>query len=73
VTGLVVVDATWKRRFRSWEVQRDPPEVMRSDTEVAFNNPQMSPRADALLPSDLLGEATLGRGRSYPTEYWMPP
>ncbi|CAG8169213.1 unnamed protein product [Penicillium nalgiovense] len=34
----------------------DPPEVMRSDTEVAFNNPQMSPRADALLPSDLLGD-----------------
>ncbi|KAJ5515117.1 Fibronectin type III [Penicillium fimorum] len=34
----------------------DPPEIMRSDTEVAFNNPQMSPRADALLPSDLLGD-----------------
>ena len=34
----------------------DPPEIMRSDSEVAFNNPQMSPRADALLPSDLLGD-----------------
>ncbi|KAJ5767353.1 uncharacterized protein N7511_004969 [Penicillium nucicola] len=34
----------------------DPPEIMRSDAEVAFNNPQMSPRADALLPSDLLGD-----------------
>lgn len=34
----------------------DPPEIMRSDTETAFNNPQMSPRADALLPSDLLGD-----------------
>ncbi|CAG7977079.1 unnamed protein product [Penicillium salamii] len=34
----------------------DPPEVMRSDSEVTFNNPQMSPRADALLPSNLLGD-----------------
>ncbi|KAJ5126813.1 hypothetical protein N7448_007592 [Penicillium atrosanguineum] len=34
----------------------DPPEIMRSDMEVSFNNPQMSPRADALLPSDLLGD-----------------
>ncbi|KAJ6104902.1 Fibronectin type III [Penicillium sp. IBT 16267x] len=34
----------------------DPPEIMRSDAEAAFNNPQMSPRADALLPSDLLGD-----------------
>ncbi|KAJ5682685.1 Fibronectin type III [Penicillium macrosclerotiorum] len=34
----------------------DPPEIMRSDMESAFNNPQMSPRADALLPSDLLGD-----------------
>lgn len=34
----------------------DPPEMMRSDAEVAFSNPQMSPRADALLPSDLLGD-----------------
>lgn len=34
----------------------DPPEVMRSDMEASFNNPQMSPRADALLPSDLLGD-----------------
>ncbi|KAJ5131251.1 Fibronectin type III [Penicillium bovifimosum] len=34
----------------------EPPEIMRSDTEVAFNNPQMSPRAGALLPSDLLGD-----------------
>ncbi|KAJ5161799.1 hypothetical protein N7492_007191 [Penicillium capsulatum] len=37
----------------------DPPEMMRSDTETAFNNPQMSPRADALLPSDLLGDEEL--------------
>ncbi|KAJ5725361.1 Fibronectin type III [Penicillium malachiteum] len=34
----------------------DPPEIMRSDAETAFSNPQMSPRADALLPSDLLGD-----------------
>lgn len=34
----------------------DPPEIMRSDMETSFNNPQMSPRADALLPSDLLGD-----------------
>lgn len=34
----------------------DPPEIMRSDAEAAFSNPQMSPRADALLPSDLLGD-----------------
>lgn len=34
----------------------DPPEMMRSDAEPAYNNPQMSPRADALLPSDLLGD-----------------
>lgn len=34
----------------------DPPEIMRSDMEASFNNPQMSPRADALLPSDLLGD-----------------
>ncbi|KAJ5901748.1 hypothetical protein N7495_002276 [Penicillium taxi] len=34
----------------------DPPEFMRSDVEAAFSNPQMSPRADALLPSDLLGD-----------------
>ncbi|OKP06281.1 hypothetical protein PENSUB_6271 [Penicillium subrubescens] len=34
----------------------DPPEIMRSDAEAGFNNPQMSPRADALLPSDLLGD-----------------
>ncbi|KAJ5819306.1 hypothetical protein N7474_004897 [Penicillium riverlandense] len=34
----------------------DPPEIMRSDMETTFNNPQMSPRADALLPSDLLGD-----------------
>ncbi|KAJ5089369.1 hypothetical protein N7532_008053 [Penicillium argentinense] len=34
----------------------DPPEIMRSDMETSFNNPQMSPRADAFLPSDLLGD-----------------
>jgi len=34
----------------------DPPEIMRSDMETSFSNPQMSPRADALLPSDLLGD-----------------
>ncbi|KAF7717193.1 Fibronectin, type III domain-containing protein [Penicillium ucsense] len=34
----------------------EPPEIMRSDGELTFNNPQMSPRADALLPSDLLGD-----------------
>ncbi|KAJ5292042.1 Fibronectin type III [Penicillium angulare] len=34
----------------------DPPEIMRSDAEASFSNPQMSPRADALLPSDLLGD-----------------
>ncbi|KAI2790945.1 hypothetical protein POX_c03797 [Penicillium oxalicum] len=34
----------------------EPPEIMRSDAESTFNNPQMSPRADALLPSDLLGD-----------------
>ncbi|KAJ5091366.1 hypothetical protein NUU61_006236 [Penicillium alfredii] len=34
----------------------EPPEIMRSDIEASFSNPQMSPRADALLPSDLLGD-----------------
>lgn len=34
----------------------DAPEIMRSDMEGSFSNPQMSPRADALLPSDLLGD-----------------
>ncbi|KAJ6145340.1 hypothetical protein N7470_009235 [Penicillium chermesinum] len=31
-------------------------QIMRSDAEAGYNNPQMSPRADALLPSDLLGD-----------------
>lgn len=34
----------------------DAPSILRSDQEVSYNNPQMSPRADALLPSDLLGD-----------------
>lgn len=34
----------------------EPPEILRSDMELSFNNPQMSPRADALLPSNLLGD-----------------
>lgn len=34
----------------------EPPKILRSDMELSFNNPQMSPRADALLPSDLLGD-----------------
>ncbi|KKK12934.1 Fibronectin type III domain protein [Aspergillus rambellii] len=32
------------------------PETLRRASEFSFNNPQMSPRADALLPSDLLGD-----------------
>lgn len=34
----------------------DQAEAMRAELEASFNNPQMSPRADALLPSDLLGD-----------------
>lgn len=34
----------------------DHAEAMRGELEASFNNPQMSPRADALLPSDLLGD-----------------
>lgn len=34
----------------------DQAEAMRAELESSFNNPQMSPRADALLPSDLLGD-----------------
>ncbi|OJJ45625.1 hypothetical protein ASPZODRAFT_133481 [Penicilliopsis zonata CBS 506.65] len=35
----------------------DPPETFRGDLDTAsLSNPQMSPRADALLPSDLLGD-----------------
>ncbi|EYE99030.1 Fibronectin type III domain protein [Aspergillus ruber CBS 135680] len=34
----------------------DMPEALRSDLDMSFNNPQMSPRADSLLPSDLLGD-----------------
>ena len=30
--------------------------ALRGDLEPSFNNPQMSPRADSLLPSDLLGD-----------------
>ncbi|GFF41809.1 hypothetical protein IFM61606_02591 [Aspergillus udagawae] len=33
--------------------QQDP---MRGELDLSFGNPQMSPRADALLPSDLLGD-----------------
>ncbi|KAG2415067.1 hypothetical protein HFD88_006258 [Aspergillus terreus] len=32
------------------------PDLSRAELEMSFNNPQMSPRADALLPSDLLGD-----------------
>lgn len=32
------------------------PDALRSDLDISFNNPQMSPRADSLLPSDLLGD-----------------
>lgn len=34
----------------------DPPEILRGDLDSSLNNPQMSPRADSLLPSDLLGD-----------------
>lgn len=34
----------------------DQPDAMRREPETSFNNPQMSPRADSLLPSDLLGD-----------------
>ncbi|KAA8651622.1 hypothetical protein EYZ11_004884 [Aspergillus tanneri] len=32
------------------------PDPLRLDSDISFSNPQMSPRADALLPSDLLGD-----------------
>ncbi|KAF9884850.1 hypothetical protein FE257_001193 [Aspergillus nanangensis] len=32
------------------------PDLSRAELDLSFNNPQMSPRADALLPSDLLGD-----------------
>ncbi|KAL4895724.1 hypothetical protein BDV59DRAFT_199711 [Aspergillus ambiguus] len=32
------------------------PDLSRAELDMSFNNPQMSPRADALLPSDLLGD-----------------
>ncbi|EAW07373.1 Fibronectin type III domain protein [Aspergillus clavatus NRRL 1] len=31
-------------------------DAMRGELDLSFGNPQMSPRADALLPSDLLGD-----------------
>lgn len=34
----------------------DVPDTLRGDLDLSFNNPQMSPRADSLLPSDLLGD-----------------
>lgn len=34
----------------------DPPENLRGELDASLNNPQMSPRADLLLPSDLLGD-----------------
>lgn len=34
----------------------DQADAMRGELEASFNYPQMSPRADALLPSDLLGD-----------------
>ncbi|OJJ34976.1 hypothetical protein ASPWEDRAFT_27658 [Aspergillus wentii DTO 134E9] len=34
----------------------DQSDTMRADSDVSFSNPQMSPRADSLLPSDLLGD-----------------
>ncbi|KAL5334891.1 hypothetical protein BJX70DRAFT_376682 [Aspergillus crustosus] len=33
-----------------------PPETFRRGSDFSITNPQMSPRADALLPSDLLGD-----------------
>ncbi|KAL4880148.1 hypothetical protein BJY04DRAFT_191788 [Aspergillus karnatakaensis] len=33
-----------------------PPETFRRGSDFSVTNPQMSPRADALLPSDLLGD-----------------
>ncbi|KAH8432243.1 Fibronectin type III domain protein [Aspergillus melleus] len=32
------------------------PDPLRLESDISFSNPQMSPRADALLPSDLLGD-----------------
>lgn len=34
----------------------DPPEMLRGELDLSFSNTPMSPRADALLPSDLLGD-----------------